>query len=126
MRSKWVNSRDPKQKLRTLITHLVFIVLEKTIVNKSHSTIIYISRYDKNNTKKVAIFNWLHKNGNKYNIFDIFKNYLSVKRLLSPFRSKPRMLDSSIKSPNANISSPNLSTGNFGPFFKINGIILFI
>lgn len=29
MRSKWVNSRDPKQKLRTLITHLVFIVLEK-------------------------------------------------------------------------------------------------
>lgn len=29
MRSKWVNSRDPKQKQRTLITHLVFIVLEK-------------------------------------------------------------------------------------------------
>lgn len=53
MRSKWVNSRDPKQKLRTLITHLVFIVLEKTIVNKSHSTIIYISRYDKNNTKRL-------------------------------------------------------------------------
>ncbi len=53
MRSKWVNSRDPKQKQRTLITHLVFIVLEKTIVNKSHSTKIYISRMIKTILKRL-------------------------------------------------------------------------
>lgn len=77
MRSKWVNSRDPKQKQRTLITHLVFIVLEKTIVNKSHSTKIYISRMIKTILKRLPLL-ISYKNGNNYNILYL----ISLKSLI--------------------------------------------